>query len=266
MDRETVQVITVPLLQVHPGRHVVRAAGEDAELADLAASIQREGLINPIGVEATDEGYVVVHGHRRYAACRMAGVVEVPVRVYEGGQGDLGRVVFAENYHRKDPSPVEQAAAIKDRLEAEDMSVEEVAVVFGRSPAWVRGQVAMMEWPDDVLMEVHARRLSRGAAEALAQVTDDDYRMFLVRNAVESGATARTCEAWLSAWRAMMPMEAAAAVEAPAGGSVPVRPLAEAPCLMCGESYRLDALSSVLMCVGCVARVREALRRGQGGG
>jgi len=261
VDGQTVQVITVPLLQVHPGRHVVRAGGEDAELADLAASIQREGLINPIGVEATDDGYVVVHGHRRYAACRMAGVVEVPVRVFAGGEADLGRVVFAENYHRKDPSPVEQAAAIKDRLQGGDMSVEEVAAVFGRSAAWVRGQVAMMEWPDDVLMEVHGRRLSRAAGEALAQVTDEDYRVFLVRNAVESGATGRTCEAWLSAWRSMMPAEDAVGLEAPPSAGVPVRPLPEAPCLMCGESYRIDALSSVLMCVGCVGRVRESLRR-----
>jgi len=254
------EVVVVPLLSITAGPNAVRADEEDPELVELAESIRAEGLINAIGVEEVDGQYVVVHGHRRFAACRMAGVAKVPVRVFEGSRSDLGRVVFAENNFRKNPTAVEQAAAISDRYQSGDMTLEEIARVFRRSTDWVKEQIALLGWPDDVLAALHARRISRGAASALAQVTDEDYRVFLVATAAESGATARTCEAWLSAWRSNCPPSEAVTIEAAGAGTVPLRPGPQAPCLMCGEVYAIDGLSSVLMCVGCVRTIRETLR------
>jgi len=258
--------MVVPLLELKAGANAVRIEEADDELVELAESIRREGLINAIGVEETPDGLVVVHGHRRYAACRMAGVVEVPVVVFAGSRSDLGRVIFAENHNRKDPSPIEEAHAMAERIEAGDMTIEEVATVFRRSVGWVKEQIAMLSWPGELLEAVHSRVLNKTAGAALAQVTDEAYRDFLMRHAIEGGATGRTVESWVSAWFANLPPDEAVTLEAasPAAGALAPTPMA--PCLCCGEPFTYDQLSNVLICVNCVPVVGALARGRQGRG
>jgi len=195
----------------------------------------------------------------------MAGVAEVPVVVWDGSRGDLGAVVFAENYHRKNVSPIEQANAIMGRLEAGDMTAEDIARTFGRSIRWVQEQVAMLAWPVDILEAVHGGHLSIQGGRALAQITDEAYREFLVRQAVGSGASGRVCEAWLEGWRASLPPEEAMAQEPAGSGSAAVAPTPRVPCLVCHEAFGYEELSNVVICTSCVRVVSEMARRHRAG-
>jgi len=251
----------VGLLEIEAGPNAVRIEDADETLHELAASIREVGLINAIGVEERDGQLVVVHGHRRYAACKMAGVAEIPIVRLQGERSDLMRMIFDENYHRKDPSPIEQAKAIAERLEAGDITEEQVAHTFNRSVQWVRDQVKILSWPMDVLEAVHTGQLNRAAGAALAQITDEAYRVFLVRNAVEGGASGRTCEAWLAGWRASVPPSEAIELEPEQNRPGAPAPTPMAPCLCCGEPSTYDRLSNVLVCVDCVRVIGQMVRR-----
>jgi hypothetical protein len=99
---------------------------------------------------------------------------------------------------------------------------------------------------------VHARQLSPTAAGHLAKITDDEYRLFLLRNAIENGCSERTAIGWLQGWRAMIPAEqvAASPVQDERGPMRPVVP--RSVCLGCRESYPPDGLCMTWLCPTCL--------------
>ena len=138
------------------------------------------------------------------------------------------------------------------------MTVDELAAGLHRTAEWIRRMVAMLDWPADVLEVIHGESISVSAAHNLALVDDAPYRAFLLRNAVDSGATARATAAWLQAWRSMQPAEVAVQAEPVAGESRPMPMVPQAPCLACGQVFRTDQLSHVPICSGCIQLIRNA--------
>ncbi len=250
------KIVQIPIQSVMPGPHELRLKLDEDSLEELASSIRRVGVIVPLFVSGKGDDFVVIAGHRRLAAARKVGLSTVPCIVRSGEKSEATELSIVENLFRVDLTPIEQAAAMKDIIDGKIMDTEEVARMVHRSVHWVNAQLDMLKWPTDVLDLVHRGKASVAAASNLALITDDVYRAFLLRNAEDSGATARITAAWLQAWRASMPQ--AEAVEQPAvAGPAPALPaLPQAPCLCCNQMFRTDALAMVLVCPGCVAAVR----------
>lgn len=230
---------------------------DDEDLDDLVASVRRVGILLPLSVVDGGDSFVLLSGHRRLAAARRIGLAKVPVVVFEGEEIQRGEVTFAENFFRKDLSPIERAAAMKDVVASGAVKLSELAKIFHRSGHWVAGQLAMMGWPSEVLEAIHGGAISAAAGANLAAVEDDAYREFLVRQAVAGGATARTTAAWLQAYRAQAPPAAAVEAEPGAGPARPAPMVPQAPCLACGQVYRTDQLSHVPICAGCINAIRN---------
>ena len=103
---------TLELEKIDAGENPFRLEGENKGIAELAASISRIGLINPLVVAPNGECYRLIAGHRRYAACRKVGLKEVQVRIIKGDQREICEIALAENLFRKDLSPVEMGVAV----------------------------------------------------------------------------------------------------------------------------------------------------------
>lgn len=230
---------------------------EDQTLDELAASILRIGLINPLSVVPDADEFLLIAGHRRLEACKRAHIEKVPCNIVRQESEKAAEITFAENYFRADLTPVELACAIQDCINNEIMTIPQIATGFGRSEHWIMRQLALLQWPEDVLEAIHNEKISVAAASNLALVTDKTYRIFLVRNAVESGATARTTAAWLQAWRSMQPPEEAVKAEPAAAGPHPLPAVPQAPCICCGNIFRTDELSHVPACCQCIKVIRE---------
>ncbi len=252
-----VEVIEVPVEEIDAGPHALRMVGDDEALFSLAASIRRIGVLVPLVCRRDADRFCLVAGHRRLAAAKQLGLRTVPVVVGEFDNAQSSEVSLAENLFREDLTPVEVAAGLKDILAGSIMTLEQLAKAMHRTEHWVERMIDMLLWPADVLNAMHADRLSVSAASNLAIITDDEYRKFLLRNASESGATARTTAAWLQAWRSMKPPEQAIAAGpvADGGRSVPMVP--QAPCICCSEVFRSDELSHVPVCSRCIKALRE---------
>ncbi len=251
----------IPVEKINVGEHALRLREDDEAIDDLAASIHRIGIIVPLVVAAEADAFLLIAGHRRLAAAKRLGLSEVPCLVREAKGADGVEISFAENLFRLDLSPVELAAGIKDVLTKNTMDVQALANAMHRSVHWVNAQVSLLSWPVDVLDAIQAGWLSVSAASNLALITDDTYREFLLKNAADSGATARTTAAWLQAFRSMQPAQEAITAEPVAGDAASVPMVPQAPCLGCGQVYRSDALSHVPMCSPCIQAIREALLR-----
>lgn len=255
-----IEVKDILVGKIAVGEHVQRLVIDDEEISELAASIGRIGIVNPLMVSGSGDSYVLVAGHRRLQAAKKLGLLSVPCIVADAEKCVDTEVSFAENLFRKDLSPLELACAVKDCLDKKTMTAEELAAGLGRSTEWIRRMVAMLDWPADVLDAIHAGWLSIAAAHNVALITEDTYRAFLLRNAEESGATARTTAAWLQAWRSMAPAEQAIQAQPVSGESRPTPLVPQAPCICCSQVFRTDELSHVPVCAGCIRAIRNVDR------
>ncbi|MBA7469595.1 Nucleoid occlusion protein [subsurface metagenome] len=250
--------LLIEMNRITCGENPGRLDFDDDEIDDLAVSIGRIGMINPIIVRKKDDDFVIIAGHRRFTAASKCGMEKIPCYVHEGKETETTEITIAENLFRTDLTPVETACMVHDIINNDIMSLEQVAASMHRSRHWVKSQVDLLAWPGDVLEIVHQGKLSVSAAANLALIEDPTYRAYLMRNAVESGATARTTAAWLQAWRSMAPPEEALQADPLPGGSAVSPAVPQAPCLCCGDIKRTDALATVLMCPQCIGAIRTA--------
>ncbi|GAH69737.1 unnamed protein product [marine sediment metagenome] len=165
---------------------------------------------------------------------------------------------MAENFHRKDMSPIETAAMIAEYKKTYKFSVEEIAKILHKTRQWVEGILKMEDWPHDVQMAVHKGQISVSAAGNLVTIGDKTYRLFLLRNAIEQGATARTTAAWLQEYESRQPMEEAVNAGPVEGHIVSKTGVPQVPCFFCAQSYPMDRVSHVPVCGGCVKDIRQA--------
>lgn len=252
------ELADVPIDKISVGEHEQRIDAEDPDTVELAESIMRVGIINPLVVIKQSGGFALLAGHRRLVAARLARLQVVPCFVHSSEPEVNAEVAFAENFFRKDLSPVELACALKDCYIKETMTIKQIAAGFHRSENWVQSMIAIADWPSEILEAIHTERLSVSAAANLVLVTDETYRCFLVRQAVENGATARATAAWLQAFQAMQPMEEAVTAE-PVPVGAPAAPMVpQAPCLCCSQLFKVNEMSHVPVCGACILILRQA--------
>ncbi len=244
--------------KIEVGEHAQRFEDEDPEIAELSESIRRLGLIEPLCVTAHGDGFMLVAGHRRMEACKRIGMEVVQCLVAVGDEATKREITFAENFHRKDLTPIELAAAIANEVKEERMTIEQLAAGFRKTKDWVRRQIAVVGWPEDVLEGIHTGKLSIAAASHLACITEDFYRKSLVQKAVENGATARTTSGWFQAWQAMLPVESVE-VMVKENEQETLQPMVpQGPCLACHDVFRTDQLSHVPLCANCIKIIGTA--------
>ena len=252
----------VKISSINVGKHEQRISDDDEDFAGLVHSIGDIGLIHAVVVVPHGEEFVLVAGHRRLQAHRKLGYHEIKCTVRESNSTVDAAITFAENFFKRDLTPIERAAAIKDNYEKGVMSVQQLAKVFHRTENWVAAQMAMVSWPEDVLSAIHQDLISVSAASNLAQITDEAYRRFLLETAVTSGATARSTAAWLQGWNSQKTAEDAVE-EPPLAGQQPQQAIIpKMPCLCCSTVLRMDQMSHVPMCQACIRDIRNATQQG----
>jgi len=251
------EIQEIPIGKIKAGDHELRLDMEDEGLEDLARSISRLGVLVPLHVKPVDDSYTVICGHRRLRAAGKVGVEKLPCFILDTEEDKTRETSFAENFFRRDLSPVELACALKDVIDNERMKVAELAAGFHRSEHWVHSMIAIAGWPEDVLEAIHVKAISVSAASNLVLVTDETYRNFLLRNAAEQGATARTTAAWLQAFQAMQPPEEAVTAEPVPAGAAQVPLVPQAPCYCCAQMFKVNEMSHVPACGACVQIIRQ---------
>lgn len=255
------EILSIPVLSIEVGQHRKRSEQEDEEIQQIAASIKRLGIIEPLIVVRKNDGFLLVAGHRRLAAASIAGLTHVPAIVRQDNEAEIAEVSFAENFFRKDLSPVEQASAIRECIDSKVMTIEELAQGFHRTENWILAQGQMTTWPDEVLQAIHFKYISVSAGRNLAAISDPQYRNYLLHNAVENGASARVTAAWLQAWQLSRPAEEALTLPPVDGVQPAAAVVPQAPCLFCVNVFRTDALNYMGVCGQCLADFQEARAR-----
>src|SRR3989454_10633573 len=156
----------IPLERVRPNRHQPRTAFDPEGLSELAASISRHGVLQPIVVSAEGDGYELVAGHRRVLASRLAGKTTIPAVVREE-VGDRLELALIENLQRTDLNAIETARAYKLLMETYDLTQEQVAERVGKSRSQVANMLRALTAPQALQDAVLEGKISEGHLRAL---------------------------------------------------------------------------------------------------
>ena len=168
LKTETTGSLSLPISQVESCSSQPRKHFDEASLAELAASIQEHGIIQPLTVRKLASGYYqIIAGERRWRAARLAGLSEVPVIVIEADDRKAAELAMIENLQREDLNPMEEAAGFQSLIETYHMTQEEAATRVGKSRSAVTNALRLLSLTPSVRKLVEEGKLSAGHARAL---------------------------------------------------------------------------------------------------
>jgi len=186
--------VTVNLNDIEPNRNQARKDFDEGALAELADSISKHGLIQPIVVRPTMDGrYMIIAGERRWRACRMAGLQTVPVMIKDTDDKTLMELALIENLQREDLNAVEEALGYKALIEEFNLTQEEVANRMGKSRSAVTNALRLLSLTNAELEALRRGTISAGHARALLSCDDVEIRQKMLIAAAD-GASVRELE------------------------------------------------------------------------
>jgi len=159
--------IDVTISRISPNPHQPRKRFDEDELASLAQSIIEHGILQPILVTETIDGYQLVAGQRRLRAARMAGLARIPAVVRQLADREQLELALVENLQREDLDPIEAARAYRQLIDDFAFSQEALAERVGRARSTVANTLRLLELHADVQGAVADGRISEGHARAL---------------------------------------------------------------------------------------------------
>lgn len=164
------QVLELPIHEIRPNPSQPRQEFRDEELGELALSISQVGVLQPLSVRRTPDGWELIAGERRLRAAQMAGLPRVPCLPVEADEETSALLALVENLQRKDLDVWEEAAALRQLMERHHLTQEEAARRVGKSQSAVANKLRLLKLPEDVIDTLRAHRLTERHARALLRL------------------------------------------------------------------------------------------------
>lgn len=187
--------VKLKIMDIEPNRDQPRKIFDEDALAELADSIAKHGVIQPLLVRPMPDGsYQLVAGERRWRASRMAGLTEVPVVIKELSDDEAMALALIENLQREDLNAIEEAQGIKALMDTLSLTQDEAAERVGKSRPAVANALRLLKLPDSVIALVSDGKLSPGHARALLGFKDEHDIIETADLIIEKGLTVRDVE------------------------------------------------------------------------
>jgi len=194
LGEEGEAIRNIALSKIKSNRYQPRKSFNEESLNELAESIKKHGVIQPIVVKAEGENFEVIVGERRLRAAKMAGFSEIPAVVKEYRDDELLEIALIENIQREDLNPIEEAMAYKMILERQNITQEELSKRVGKSRSYIANMVRLLELPEEVKEDVSRGTISVGQAKALLGIKDQSKLLEMYRRIEKEGMSVREVE------------------------------------------------------------------------
>ena len=153
---------------LEPNRNQPRKQFDDEKLKELSDSIKAHGIIQPIVVAPSENGYYkIIAGERRWRAAKLCGLQTVPVIIKNYEDREAAEVAMIENLQREDLNPIEEAQGFKNLIEQYGMTQERVGELMGRSRSSVANSIRLLSLPENIIKMVRDGLLTEGHARTL---------------------------------------------------------------------------------------------------
>jgi len=187
------QLHRIPIGDLVANPNQPRQEFDEKALDQLAASIRKSGVLQPILVRRTATGYELIAGERRLRAARMAGLTEIPALVRSVDEQQQSLLALVENLQREDLDPIEKAEAFRAIRERTNWTHDQLATELGFERSSISNMLRLLELPAPVQTLVRTRRLTMGHARALL-AAPSERRRELADLVLDQGLSVRATE------------------------------------------------------------------------
>lgn len=186
---------TLSINEIVPNKDQPRKTFDEGTLMELADSIRQHGVLQPLLVRPLPSGgYQLVAGERRWRACRMVGLKEVPVVVKELTDTETMEIAIIENLQREDLNPIEEAEGLQALIDKCGFTQEEIATSVGKSRPAIANSLRLLRLPPEVLEMTKNGEISAGHARALLALENDALIYEAAQNIINNKLTVRDVE------------------------------------------------------------------------
>jgi ParB family chromosome partitioning protein len=204
-DSERVQKLRPEQLKPNPDQP--RTVFDESALAELAESIKRYGVVQPLvaSPQTNDNGggYIIIAGERRWRASQLAGLETVPVLVRTSQELEQLELALVENVQRVDLSPLEQAVSIERLHQQFNLTYGEIAGRLGKAETTVHNIVRLLQLPEDARQALHDKEISEGHARQVLALKDmPEKQAELLKLIMQHGWSVRQAERYVSSVKA----------------------------------------------------------------
>ncbi len=191
-DNEDIQDIS--LKNIYPNPHQPRKSFNKKALLELAESIKEHGVIQPIIVKPSNQGFVLIAGERRVRAARMANKETIPAIVREYNELYSAEIAVLENLQREALTHLEEAIAYKEIINKLGLKHYELAKKLGKSRSYVTNILGLLKLPENVLELFNDKKISMGHARVLSKFEDEKTINFLIQSILKDNLNVRQTE------------------------------------------------------------------------
>ena len=186
--------------EIIPNRSQPRKHFDESKLQELAESIKEKGILEPLLVRRTDQGYELIVGERRWRAAQKAGLKEVPVVVKEADRREVLEISLIENLQREDLNPIEAAESFKHLLEEFNIRQEDLSQRIGKDRTTITNTLRLLKLPLEVRNQLLQNRITSGHARAILSLESKEKQKELCALIIKKGLSVREAEAIAKRW------------------------------------------------------------------
>ena len=188
------RAIEIPVDRLSPNPFQPRRSFTEEGLEQLAESIRQHGVLQPIVVRPSGDGYQLIAGERRWRAAQIAGLQRIPAVVRELDDPGMVQVALIENLQREDLNPIEEASAYRRLMDEFNMTQEQLSSAIGRSRPAIANAVRLLNLPEAIQKAVEERRLSEGHARCLLSISNQGDQLKVAAEIIANGLNVRQAE------------------------------------------------------------------------
>lgn len=186
--------LRVDVDRITPSPFQPRRTFDDAKIEELAASIRNQGIIQPLVVRRSGDGYELIAGERRWRAAMRAGLTQVPIVVRDASDHEALQLALVENLQREDLNPIEEANGYRRLQDEFHWSQEEMAEKVGKSRPAIANSMRLLSLPTEIQQEVTSGNLPAGQARALLGLHTEPLMLSACREVIAKGLSTRETE------------------------------------------------------------------------
>ena len=188
-------LVSITVDEISPNRFQPRRDFDDGKIEELAASIKEKGIIQPLIVRETDEGFELIAGERRLRAAKLAGLSSVPAVIRDVADAEALELALIENIQRENLNPIEEAQAYYRLIEEFSLTQEEMAQKVGRDRTTITNSLRLLTLPEIVRRDLAAGVLTSGHGRALLALADERQILMAREKFIAKGISVREAEA-----------------------------------------------------------------------
>jgi ParB family chromosome partitioning protein len=186
--------------EIIPSRSQPRKHFDESKIQELAESIKEKGILEPLIVRRTGQGYELIVGERRWRAAQKAGLKEVPVLIKEVEEREVLEISLIENLQREDLNPIEAAEAFKHLIEEFSISQEDLSKRLGKDRTTITNTLRLLKLPLEVRNQLLQNRITSGHARAILSLESKEKQKELCALIIKKGLSVREAEVIVKRW------------------------------------------------------------------